>query len=586
MSLITPVYNFIELGLEEYEENEMVLDVVHDLMTFFSDTANCTCRRSPNKRDIRTCFEKVGFKQFFERHMELKALEKHEFELCIKTQLMTFEISNEKEEKDKKLRHSYRYSFDVSFPLCKPTYIKLCNLSDYKLLALQNHLQEHGLTGRTHGNTGRMPRRNSKVVVDFNVTSSVKEYLVQYGTVHGLLSPMRHRNDSGNFIYLPTGENYTSIYKKYKEHFYLEHNDDDDVISNATFRRLWHELIPTLKFQSPASDLCETCEEFKAKIQAAKSDIDKYNDIKEQYNKHREAADLERTHYNNNIEKSKHDLSIAHICYDWAQNVTIPYSPQQVGSIYFKTAYAVHLFGVCKTEGGKNRQINFVIAEDEFPKGVAKGANTTLNLVYQSIKTFAKGGKKDLHITCDNCIAQNKNNLSLFFWSWLCMLGWYNNITVNFMIPGHTKFICDSLFGKIKKTYRNQKVNTVDDVDEIINKSSKSNEGLRYNGGIGWKWFDFQKMFSKENFLNLPHITKYHHFRFSNLPQDLGKVYCSENSGGVEICHKLLRNNSNFIINQKLDIIDVMELSEERKKYLYQKIRQYVEDPYKDIYYL
>ncbi|CAI2200677.1 11812_t:CDS:1, partial [Funneliformis geosporum] len=71
-----------------------------------------------------------------------------------------------------------------------------------------------------------------------------------------------------------------------------------------------------------------------------------------------------------------------------------------------------------------------------------------------------------------------------------------------------------------------------------------------------------------------------------NLPQDLGKVYCSENSGGVEICHKLLRNNSNFIINQKLDIIDVMELSEERKKYLYQKIRQYVEDPYKDIYYL
>ena len=166
------------------------------------------------------------------------------------------------------------------------------------------------------------------------------------------------------------------------------------------------------------------------------------------------------------------------------------------------------------------------------------------------------------------------------------MLGWYNNITVNFMIPGHTKFICDSLFGKIKKTYRNQKVNTVDDVEEIINKSSKSNEGFRYNGGIGWKWFDFQKMFSKENFLNLPHITKYHHFRFSNLPQDLGKVYCSENSGGVEICHKLLRNNSNFIINQKLDTIDVMNISEERKKYLYQKIRQYVEDPYKDIYYL
>src|SRR5438045_1750922 len=93
-----PVYNFIELELEEYEENEIVLDVVHDLMTFFNNTANCTYQHS-NKRDIRTCFEKVGFKRFFERHMKIKALEKSEFELFIKTQLISFEISNEKNEK-------------------------------------------------------------------------------------------------------------------------------------------------------------------------------------------------------------------------------------------------------------------------------------------------------------------------------------------------------------------------------------------------------------------------------------------------------------------------------------------------------
>ena len=96
-SNIRPTYNLIELGLEDYEENELVLDTIHDLMTFFKDSANCTCRHSSNKRDLRTCFEKVGFKHFFERHLELKALEKTEFELCIKTQLMTFEISNEKE---------------------------------------------------------------------------------------------------------------------------------------------------------------------------------------------------------------------------------------------------------------------------------------------------------------------------------------------------------------------------------------------------------------------------------------------------------------------------------------------------------
>ncbi|CAB4374714.1 unnamed protein product [Rhizophagus irregularis] len=101
-------------------------------------------------------------------------------------------------------------------------------------------------------------------------------------------------------------------------------------------------------------------------------------------------------------------------------------------------------------------------------------------------------------------------------------------------------------------------VNTVDDIEDIVNNSSKGNEGLRYNGGIGW----------------------------NNLSEDLGKVYCSENSGGVEICYKLLRDDNNFNINEKLDILDVMHISEERKKYLYQKIRQHIEDPYKDVYYL
>jgi hypothetical protein len=54
----------------------------------------------------------------------------------------------------------------------------------------------------------------------------------------------------------------------------------------------------------------------------------------------------------------------------------------------------------------------------------------------------------------------------------------------------------------------------------------------------------------------------------------------------MEICHKLLHNNNDFNINENLDVLEVMHISEERKKYLYQKIRQYVEEPYKDVYYL
>ena len=40
------------------------------------------------------------------------------------------------------------------------------------------------------------------------------------------------------------------------------------------------------------------------------------------------------------------------------------------------------------------------------------------------------------------------------------------------MIPGHTKFKCDSSFGLIKKLYHKTIVNCVDDIVEVVKKSS------------------------------------------------------------------------------------------------------------------
>jgi len=47
------------------------------------------------------------------------------------------------------------------------------------------------------------------------------------------------------------------------------------------------------------------------------------------------------------------------------------------------------------------------------------------------------------------------------------------------MIPGHTKFICDSFFGHIKKLYRNSKVNQIDDIENIVNNSSEGNKAIQ-----------------------------------------------------------------------------------------------------------
>ncbi|CAG8810217.1 5488_t:CDS:1, partial [Racocetra fulgida] len=149
------------------------------------------------------------------------------------------------------------YNYNSSLSLCKPAYLKLCGINDYLLSTLQNHLQSNGLTERVHGNTGRPSKTESRVFLDFNITFPIKQFLVQYGAIHGFPSPLRHQDDSGVFIYLPTGQTYVSVYNEYKKSFYLTHDQSEKVVSYFTFRRLWHEMIPNLRFQPHASDLCE-----------------------------------------------------------------------------------------------------------------------------------------------------------------------------------------------------------------------------------------------------------------------------------------------------------------------------------------
>jgi hypothetical protein len=180
-------------------------------------------------------------------------------------------------------------------------------------------------------------------------------------------------------------------------------------------------------------------------------------------------------------------------------------------------------------------------------------------MVYYALQKFARSGKKHLQITCDNCSGQNKNNLSLWFWFWLVMIGWYEDITINFMIPRHTKFICDSFFGHIKRAYWKHRVNIIDDVKNIINNSSIGNEAVLYSDEINWVWYDFSEFFKKQ-FVSLPNIKQYYHFCFSF--NDIGKVYVSKESGGEESCYKLLKNDD-FDITNKPDLITTSSLTEE-----------------------
>ena len=65
------------------------------------------------------CFKKIGFKNFLERQFQLKGLEKHELDLCIKTQLMVFKLQDQN---DKTNKYNYNYQYNSSIPICQPVF--------------------------------------------------------------------------------------------------------------------------------------------------------------------------------------------------------------------------------------------------------------------------------------------------------------------------------------------------------------------------------------------------------------------------------------------------------------------------------
>jgi hypothetical protein len=167
-------------------------------------------------------------------------------------------------------------------------------------------------------------------------------------------------------------------------------------------------------------------------------------------------------------------------------NVHVPHSDQQIGKVYYLSARKVHLFGI--QNEAVRKQINYVLDENDL---LGKGPNGILSLVFDGIKQWNKG-EKHLKITCDNAGGQNQNNTTIWFYLYLVIACYYENIELSFMVPGHTKFKCDASFGLITRLYRDTTVDCVDHVVEVVKRSSISglNKARRYSGREDFQYND------------------------------------------------------------------------------------------------
>lgn len=199
----------------------------------------------------------------------------------------------------------------------------------------------------------------------------------------------------------------------------------------------------------------------------------------------------------------------SHYSFDFAQQIHLPSNPLQPGPFFFLTPRKCALFGVCCE--GVHRQVNYLIDEAHL---ITKGSNAVCSFLHDFFGRYGLG-ETTVHLHCDNCSGQNKNNFVLWYLAWRVISGLHEDITLNFMVVGHTKFAPDSCFGLLKKQFRREFVSSLEDLVGVVQRSSKVNLA-QLVGDESMRTFvptyDLHS-FLEPYFRQLPGILSLHHFR-------------------------------------------------------------------------
>ena len=256
-----------------------------------------------------------------------------------------------------------------------------------------------------------------------------------------------------------------------------------------------------------------------------------------------------------------------------AQQVHFPSDPMQPGPMYmyFLCPRKCGLFGV--TCEGMPQQVTYLIDEG---MSISKGVNSVSSFLDHFFANHGLG-EKYVHLHCDNCSGQNKNNYLLWYLAWRVMHSLHLSVSLNCLITGHTKFGPDWCFGQIKQNYRRHMVSCLEDIGDVIKTSTVTGVNIPQkvgseDGEVEVPQADWQS-FLRPFFRLMKGIKQYHHFRFDAAQS--GVVYRREYSDSEEERCELLLDSEVLPPQHRPQPVTPPGFDNNRKWYPHNKIREF-----------
>ena len=518
------------------------------------------------------CHSKLSEMQMYEHILNIREMSKEEKEMYVMGALIDCSDGEVTKRGKKRMRSRNTFTF-AGKSVCKKMFMLVFDIGRHCLQNIRKHIDKNGAMPRKHGNTGRKPKHSLK----FEDIKMAVQFIDNYSQEFGIPQPAapRGRDDTAP-IFLTASTLKKDVHEKYVESC-ANSEPPSRHVKLTTFRHIWATCLPHIKIATPRDDVCATCEKLRKTIMDSVTEQEKL-DSTNKLQEHILDAQKERDVYNDCVkqakETSENDIEqrYIHYTFDFSQSVSIPHHSRQMGPLYFASLRKVQIFGF--RIDGFPKQLNFLIDENESigkDGSLVQGPNAVISMIDCALQAYGSD-ERACALHADNCPGQNKNQYVLGYFMWRVMTGQHDKIEYLMQIPGHARCLVDSGFASLKQMYRRSDCDSIDDLQNVVNKSSSTNVAVRYPS---WCWREW-KPFLSANFRPVPGIRKFQYFRMES--SSPGVVTVKMNKDAAEQKFNILKHGGvRFEQIERPAILQAEGLSHQRQQYLYKTVRQFMD---------
>ncbi len=396
--------------------------------------------------------------------------------------------------------------------LCRDVFLSIFDISHSVLDRFFDKLREEGIrfplpgeNRRGQCTVGRV-RQRSAIALNF-IDLVAQRYALPCQGARGS-KPDQHA------LLLPQVLPKKAVYDLYRQELEAQPDAGKPLGPNA-FYFTWRAQRPHLHVATQITDYCATCNDLSQH----------FTDVAQQtLTAHRILAHESREHYKRRILASRHaDSNTVHLTMNFADRVYLPFQHGHPSHRSFIAGLNFDMFGISNDTFGS--QVTYGLTEGHWPN--EKSTNSIFSMLHNFLTTpaFVHGDAvrpRVLQISADCCTGENKNRWMLWYFSYLTLIGMFDEVQVSFLVAGHTKSLCEARFALIKRQLRATEALIPAHMHNVISCASPVMTGAKADE-IAWcDW----KAFLERFFSGLvKSISKHHVFRFSAAQP--GVVHCS-----------------------------------------------------------